>query len=85
MAKKYNIPFIDFNLAQPNFDLDLLKCFNDRGNHLNFYGANYVTDYLAEYLTQNYNLTNHKNEQKFKSWDDLMPYYENLLKENNLL
>ena len=45
------------------------------GVHSNIFGANKMTNYIGEYLNNNYKLINHKNDPKYSRWDsDLINY-----------
>ena len=48
--------------------IDFATDFYDE-NHLNVYGSTKYTLYMSKYLTNKYNLPNHKNDDKYKSWD----------------
>ena len=55
IADEYDIPFLDFTLTE-NFEaagFDFTTDFMDR-EHLNLRGADKLTDYLAEYLQENW-------------------------------
>lgn len=50
-------------------DLDLDKHFYNKG-HVNFYGAEIFTTIFADYLVENYNLADHRNDEHIKeNWD----------------
>ncbi len=69
------IKFIDFNLIQDEISFDYKKDYRDNGNHLNHTGALKITNYLGKYISENYNLDNHKNNEKYNKWDlSLMKY-----------
>ena len=75
LADELSIPFVDLNLPNDSYDLDYSSCFRDNGNHLNIYGATYTTNYLVNYLDR-YNLPDHRNDEKYQDWSDIIPYYE---------
>lgn len=78
-AKEKNIKFIDMNLdavlAEMNFNW--LEDTSDGGDHLNIFGAEKTTTYLANYLKENYNFENHKNDNNYSNWNK---QYEEYLK-----
>ncbi len=50
-------------------DLDLTRDFYNSG-HVNFYGAQTFTKFFAEYLIENYNFEDHRNDEHItKNWD----------------
>ncbi len=58
---------INFNKVE-DIGLDWSKDFKDF-EHLNIYGATKYTLYFAKYLHENYDLPNHKGDEKYASWD----------------
>ena len=68
-AKKYGIPFIDFNVNQYDTGFDWLTDSRDGGNHLNTNGAKKMTKYLGKYLKDNYDLTDHRHDESYSEWN----------------
>ena len=62
IAKKYNVPFIDFNVNQYDTGFDWTTDTRDEGNHLNYNGACKITKYLGEYIKENYKIENHHTQ-----------------------
>lgn len=50
--------------------------------HLNIWGSTKMTEYLAKYLNDNYNLEDHRNDKKYASWSK---EYERLKKNYKIL
>ena len=46
-----------------------MKDTTDKGDHLSFTGARKVTDYMGDYLAQNFSLKDRRNESKYKVWN----------------
>ncbi len=69
-AKKYAVPFIDFNVNQFDTDFNWLTDSRDGGNHLNRSGAKKISSFLAQYLKDNYQLVNHKNNDLYSHWQE---------------
>ena len=62
-----NLLFNELNFNQEN---DLM---ND--NHVNLNGAIKASNYLASFITENYEMKNHKNDLKYDNWNkDLEKY-----------
>lgn len=80
-AEENQCLFVDFNYME-ELGINWKKDTSDKGDHLNLYGANKVTSYLGEYLSQNYNLKDHRGEEKYKQWDVELEKYENYISEN---
>ena len=69
-ARENNLDYIDLNLIKKvniNWDKDT----RDKGDHLNYYGAVKVTDYLGEYLKNLNILENHRGEKEYSSWNKM--------------
>ena len=47
----------------------------DRGDHLNISGARKVTAYMEQYLSDNYDLPDRRNDDGWREWDDLAREY----------
>ena len=69
-----NYPYL--NLV--DYDTD---CY-DSGSHLNPSGARKVTDYLGQYLTNHYDLTDHRTDETYACWHDDYDSYHNFLINN---
>lgn len=75
-AKENNVKFIDFNSDENKIQLNWNKdSLDDNGNHLNIYGAQVIGKYLANYLKTNYNLEDHRQDQKYESWNQMLSEY----------
>lgn len=75
IAKELHIPFIDFNHLYEEINLDFRLNFADRG-HLNVGGADKVSSYLADYLSENYDLPDHRGDVNWESWDKGYNHYQ---------
>lgn len=76
LAKEYSLTYIDMNLAAKEINIDWKKDTYDKGDHLNFYGAQKVTDYLGKYIKNNFSLTDNRGNEDFKHWDEDLKAYE---------
>lgn len=74
-AKEKNIEFIDLNY-DGNLNIDWQTDTQDEGNHLNLYGAEKVGKYLSDYLMNNYDLVDHREDDSYKDWNDFLVAYE---------
>ena len=70
MIEERGFDFVDFYYDMQNFNIDLSLDFNDE-THLNIFGALKFTDYLCEYLIDNYSLSNGFIDEK---WDTCVEY-----------
>lgn len=80
IAEEYNVNYINF---QEENIVDFRTDCYDSNSHLNPSGAWKVTGYLGEYLTQNYNIKDHRGEDKYSYWDEDYTTYVNM--KNNRL
>lgn len=65
IAEEYGVPYINFMYEDViNYNTD---CY-DLGSHLNASGAKKVTDFLGQYITENFPVENHKEDENYASW-----------------
>lgn len=79
-AKDNDTEFLDLNLMCEDLEIDWSKDTRDGGNHLNFFGAVKVSEYLARYIQDNYNLEDHRGDEYYSQWDKS---YEKYIKKVN--
>lgn len=76
MAEEADVKFLDLNDTN-NLKYDWNKDTEDGGGHLNLYGANKTSEFLANYLKENYELKDHRDDKKYENWNaDLEKYKE---------
>lgn len=80
-ASDRGVPYIDMNVSENDIGLDWSVDTRDGGNHLNCNGAKKVTDYLAEYISTNYSLEDHRQDANYQAWNDNYIKYENYIKK----
>ncbi len=51
-------------------------------NHVNIYGAEKYTDFLAAYIAQQYNMPDHRLDSAYAQWDICAAEFEILVEEN---
>lgn len=77
LANKYGIDFIDFNLMQNQIGLDWSNDTYDAGGHMNVYGAEKVSSYIGQVLSEKYNLEDHINDKEIADdWNETAKRYE---------
>lgn len=81
-ADEYSLPYIDMNTREVLSELKL-DFSNDMldPDHLNKYGAYKATDYLGEYISENYSLTDHRTEDVIESYEEMYQRYKTELEE----
>lgn len=84
VADENNIEFIDFNLKKYNEELEF-DYSEDAADtvHVNMLGAKKITNYLGNYISKNYSLTDfRKNENSVKQdFEKNKTYYEAMIKQ----
>ena len=79
IADKHGVPFIDYNLPEniAAIGLDPAVDFHYNQWHLRVTGAEKLSKHLGAYLTENYDLTDHRGDPAYAVWDqDLEAYIE---------
>lgn len=75
-AEEYGIDYIDFVYMDQIVDYST-DCY-DPASHLNPSGAWKVTDFIGQYLAEAYDLTDHRTEAAYASWDSDYATYRKL-------
>ena len=75
IAKDNNVKFIDLHDVLGEIGLDWTRDTEDGGNHLNYRGAEKISDYLGKFLSENYKFENYKKEEVYKSWEEELAKY----------
>lgn len=74
IAKENNVPYINYNLLYDEIGLDFSEDFAD-GHHLNYKGTPKFTRLLAEYIKENYDIPDHRNEVGYEKYDIMAACY----------
>ena len=82
-AKQENIEFVDCNMEKDKINIDWKNDTRDGGDHLNFNGAKKVTAYIGNYLKNLNILEDHRQDEKYSSWNEELNQYENLIKNKS--
>ena len=69
ICKENNVNYINF------FDIDIVDDIDfynmiENNAHLNSSGARKVTDYLGKYITENYNIVDHRKDEIYSFWNE---------------
>lgn len=81
-AKENGLKYVDMNLHAKKIGIDWSKDTRDKGNHLNYYGAKKVTDYMGSYLSKHTSLTDRQGQKKYASWNKSLKKYLKLTDES---
>ena len=68
------LPFLDLNTLTDEIGIDWQTDTKDHGDHLNLSGSKKVSAYLADYLSENYDLEDHRGEERFAKWDEALQF-----------
>lgn len=74
-ARENNLPYVDLNMKFRDIGIDWNQDSYDRGDHLNISGARKVTAYIGQYLADNYDLPDRRNDDGWREWDNLAREY----------
>ena len=74
-ARENDLPYVDLNMKFRDIGIDWKLDSYDRGDHLNISGARKVTAYIGQYLADNYDLPDRRNDDGWREWDDLAREY----------
>lgn len=74
------LEYIDLNYDS-NITMDWNDDTQDSGNHLNLYGAEKIGSYLSNYLKNNFELKDHREDNKYKNWNELVVKYDTAKQE----
>ena len=78
IAEEYDVDYIDFVSMDQVADY-ATDCF-DAHEHLNPSGARKVSDYLGRYISEHYDIADHRGEKKYAAWEtDAQTYREKKL------
>lgn len=71
------LEFLDMNTSDIVKDMKLnwKKDSRDGGTHMNYHGASLVTGYLGKYLTEHYQLTDFRQNEKYEQWNTDCRYF----------
>ena len=69
IAKENDIDFINFNSMYEELGIDFKSDFIDEGKHLNFMGAHKVSDYLSEYISNNFDIADKRGKDGYDDWE----------------
>lgn len=86
IADEYGVPFINLNLLDEELDFNLNDIASD-DVHLNTNGGRKDSDYLGNYLMENYPLEDHRGDPKYQSWENFahntVNHYFTLIKKSD--
>ena len=76
LADGLSLPYIDMNLSLKEIGIDWRTDSLDHGEHVNLSGAERVTAFLGRYLSENYDIPDHRGDALYHSWEEDFSRYE---------
>lgn len=81
-AEKYALPYINFYELLEETGVDYETDTYDGGLHMNLSGADKLSAYLGKVLTQEYGITDHRNDSQLSAaYDKKIAFYERMKKD----
>lgn len=77
-ADSIGVRYLDLNLpdVQEEMGFSVNGNFIDSGSHLNIHGSNIVSQYVGQYLCENFDFIDKRTDASFSVWDDDYRLYE---------
>ncbi|NLL78169.1 MAG: SGNH/GDSL hydrolase family protein [Clostridiales bacterium] len=69
IIESYGYDFLNMNDYYEEIGLDFSTDFSDYGGHTNALGAEKCTAFLADYIVNNYSLTDKRGDERYAKWD----------------
>lgn len=80
VAESYGVDFLDANRYYKEMGLDFSKDFIN-AKHVNIFGAEKFTSFVAEYLAKKYSLPDRRDEAEYSSWNEYYQIYQVKMEE----
>lgn len=75
-ADANQLEYIDLNLMPEQVPIDWEQDTRDRGDHLNYYGAQKVTHFLGNYLKEKGIFEDHREDRRYAKWNEALKRYQ---------
>ena len=72
--------YVDLNMLREQVPIDWQTDSKDKGDHLNYNGAQKVTTYLGGYLADKGIFTDHRQDSAYHSWDTCAEQFDRKVK-----
>ncbi len=71
LSDELGIEFLDLNLLYDEVGIDMRNCFRDVGDHLNYFAAGAITEYIGKYIGKNYGIESRRDDAEIAEyWDN---------------
>lgn len=75
MTADLEIDYVDLNSMDTDLAINWVTDTADKGDHLNFLGAQKVSRFMASYVERTYGLSDHRSDPAYKGWNDMAQVY----------
>ena len=80
ISDELGICYLDLN-SREDLSIDWQTDTNDSGDHLNLFGAKKAAVVVGDFLSENTEVTDHRGEAAYASWDEELAEYDKLVEE----
>lgn len=80
-AKNAGVDYIDLNVEPTKISIDWQTDTRDAGDHMNLSGAVKVSGFIGKYLSETYDLPDHRTDKAYHLWNEAFTRYESRLQE----
>lgn len=78
-AEKYGLDYFNYEKLADEIGIDYSTDTYDAGLHLNLSGAEKLSKYFGEYLTETYDLTDYREDPEYEQvYEEKIQFYENM-------
>ena len=78
-AEKYGLDYFNYEKLADEIGIDYSTDTYDAGLHLNLSGAEKLSKYFGEYLTETYDLTDYREDPEYEQvYEEKIRFYENM-------
>lgn len=74
-AEELDIPYVDLNFIPSEICIDWTHDTRDKGDHLNYYGAKKVTEYMGHFLANMEILADHRGDATYADWNLMLELF----------
>lgn len=78
-SKSLHTDYLDFNTLTDEVPIDWSWETRDKGDHVNYFAAVKITDYIADYIHKNKSIPDHRNDPRYSKWHDAYKKYKILI------
>ena len=83
LAEEIGVEFVDMNILKDEINIDWETETSDEGVHVNYAGGKKSTKYLGEYLYKMNILEDHREDEKYKSWNEALERFIKRVNDDN--